>query len=369
MGSSTLFRLPPFFFRLFGVSALLCWPAICQDSIQAPAQDPKPFTWFLAADGYSSISPGGTDSVTLRAFDTHADTFRLNMADLDLDYHGDRFGAHLDAGYGDEVTVMASGDRMRGANTYVPQLFASYRPISGSGLQFDFGKFYTSVGAEVPNAGDNFNYSRSLLFTLGEPLYHFGFRSTIPVTKTFTAGVQLVNGWNDVEDNNRGKTFGFTSSLTESKWGWSQAYMVGPEKRNTTTGKRQLMNEVLTLNPKSSLQSYVELLYGRDKRVGPGADAWYGAAAAVRWNLNERLSLSPRVEYYIDQTGFTSGLAQHLRELTGTVQYKLANFVTARLEYRKDFSNRAFFPRTATGLDNDQATLSLALLVSFKGER
>jgi len=51
----------------------------------------------------------------------------------------------------------------------------------------------------------NWNYSRSLLFALAIPYYHFGVRTSIPIGKYFTGGVQIVNGWNNIGDNNSGK--------------------------------------------------------------------------------------------------------------------------------------------------------------------
>ncbi len=60
----------------------------------------------------------------------------------------------------------------------------------------------------------NWNYSRSLLFAWAIPYYHFGLRTTFPVGAHFTGGVQVVNGWNNIEDNNSGKTVGLTGAFT-----------------------------------------------------------------------------------------------------------------------------------------------------------
>ncbi len=359
-------------FTLIGAFLLAGVPAFCQDGAPGDATTPpakKPFQWSAEFDGYSSGNTDGSGTNQLRAFDVHSNTFRVSMADLGLDYSADHFGAHLDGGYGDAIQIMAATDRLKGPNEYLPQFFVSYKPVKDSGLQIDFGKFYTSVGAEVPDSSVDYNYSRSLLFTLGEPLYHFGFRVSVPVTKTFTAGVQVVNGWNDVEDNNGGKTLGLTTALTEKSWGWSQAFLVGPEKDGTTAGQRQLVNEVFSINPRPSIQSYVEGLYGHDKRVGPGADSWYGAAAATRFAVTKRLSFTPRAEYYVDQTGFTSGTAQHLKELTATAEYRLQSLITSRLEFREDLSNQRFFGPAPNGLHKEQGTVMLALLFSLKGEK
>jgi hypothetical protein len=96
-------------------------------------------------------------------------------------------------GYGEMFRIMNLADAWHGPNRYISQAIFSCKPLAGS-FRLDFGKFYTSAGAEGPETYNNFNYSRSLLFTLGEPYYHFGLRVTVPLTKFFTAGVQRVNG-------------------------------------------------------------------------------------------------------------------------------------------------------------------------------
>jgi hypothetical protein len=82
----------------------------------------------------------------------------------------------------------------------------------------------------------------------------------MPVTKVWTAGVQVVNGWNNVTDNNGGVTIGLTSSLVKPKYTWNTNYYVGPEnsgitKPPTTTpagtqkGYRNLIDTTLLLTP------------------------------------------------------------------------------------------------------------------------
>ena len=89
----------------------------------------------------------------------------------------------------------------------------------------DFGKFVTSAGAEVIEAKDNWNYSRSLLFVNAIPYWHFGARTSMPVSKTETIGFQLVNGWNNVSKSNGGVTGVFTSAFVKPKATWDLNYI------------------------------------------------------------------------------------------------------------------------------------------------
>ena len=59
---------------------------------------------------------------------------------------------------------------------YLKEGYFSYLAPVGKGLQVDVGKFVTPMGAEVIESKDNWNYSRSLLFTWAEPSVQSGLR-------------------------------------------------------------------------------------------------------------------------------------------------------------------------------------------------
>ena len=294
---------------------------------------------------------------------------QLNAAELSLERDGPRFGFRLDAGYGETFRIMNLSDPWGGPNRYISQAYISYKP-AWNGLRLDFGKFYTSIGAESPDSYRNLSYSQSLLSVLGGPFYHFGLRATIPITKSFTAGVQLVNGCNDVRDKNSGKTVGLTSTLTRANWSWSEVYMTGPEKPGINTGYRHLYDSVLTVSPIPRATGYLEGLFAIDRRLGAGSDKWGGAAAAVQFKTSKRTSLSLRAERFNDSTGFNTGTPQHLEGGTVTFDYRPASSVIARTEFRRDWSNRAVFDWGGEPFaSKTQTTMLVALIFSLTHER
>lgn len=293
----------------------------------------------------------------------------LNAAEVTVEREGDRFGFRLDAGYGEMFRIMNLPDPWSGPNRYVSQAYVSYKPLA-NGLRFDIGKFYSPAGAESAETYNNYDYSRSLLFVLGGPNYHFGFRAAIPLSKSWTAGVQVVNGCNDVRDNNSGKTVGLTSTLTRAKWVWTESYMTGPEKPGTNSGFRKLYDSVLTLNPTSWASAYLEALWGMERRISSGKDEWSGVAAAAKFSPWKKYSLSVRGERFNDSTGFNTGTAQHLEEGTLTFDYRPASFLVVRSEYRRDWSDQAVFDRDGKPRSSkSQATSLVGLIFVFKGER
>ena len=212
----------------------------------APAPDaPKPWTMGSIRitgliDGYYSKNfnnPASGNNV-LRNFDVKSNSLTLNMTKISLTHDADPVGFTLDLGFGRAWDVFhATEPSGSGIVNYIPQAFVSFKPQNAGGLQIDFGKFYTSAGAELTENNLTWSYSRGYLYANG-PYYHAGLRVTKPLTKSFSAGVQLVNGWNNVEDNNSGKTLGFTTAWTGSKISWFNSYYTGPEKKGTNQGFR-----------------------------------------------------------------------------------------------------------------------------------
>lgn len=325
-----------------------------------------------AIDGYynwnSNHPASGTSQLLL--YNTEANQFSLNMAKLTVQHDADPVGFRCDFGFGHAFDVLHSIEPAIDSTRYIEQAYISLKPRSMHGLQIDFGDFMTSAGAEVFDTKDNWNYSRSLLYGWAEPFYHFGLRTSMPLGKNFTVGAQLVNGWNNIRDNNSGKTIGLTGAWTTSKLTWSHTYYVGPEKTGTNEGSRKFYNSVLLLTPTPKFNAYVSLDYGQERNLGRYLDRWIGFAAAARYQVTSRVAVSPRVEYFNDATGLNTGVPQRLKEFTFTGELKMAEGLIARLEYRRDNSDVAFFDRGGSAAAvQSQNTVVLGLIGYFGPKR
>ena len=143
-----------------------------------------------------------------------------------------RLGFRTDLDFG-PATEMVHAFEPGGADVFrsFEQAYLSALAPLGKGLQLDFGKFVTPAGAEVIEARDNWNYSRSLLFALAIPYYHVGIRATYPLSDKLSLAGFFVNGWNAGVDNNGGKTFGLQATVKPtSKLSLIQNFLTGPEQ-------------------------------------------------------------------------------------------------------------------------------------------
>jgi hypothetical protein len=301
----------------------------------------------------------------LRNFDVRANSLTLNMAKLVLEHDPAPVGFRIDFGFGRAFDIFHSTEPAGDILDILPQAYASFRPRGAGGLQIDAGKFFTSAGAELTENDTNWNYSRSLIYANG-PYYHSGLRVTKPLGENFTVGVQLLNGWNNVEDNNTGKTLGFTTAWTGEKVSWFQTWYTGPEKTDTNQGFRNFYDTVLTLTPAERAQFALNFDYGTEKRIGGGSDDWIALSGQARFLLTENFSLNPRLEFYYDKDGFITGTAQKIKEFTLTGEYRWAEGVMAKAEYRRDWSDVAFFERGAGGLSKTQSTVLVGIVAWFE---
>jgi len=342
------------------------------DSQQQPPAPAAPAAWSAGpidfsglVDGYYSLNfnhpASGTNN--LRNFDVRANSFSLNMAKLVMEHSADPVGFRVDLAFGRSMELFHLTEPFQngsGVMRNIMQAYVSFKPEKLGGFQFDFGKFVTSAGAELTETHLNWNYSRAFLYANG-PYYHFGARMSKPFGR-WTPGFQLVNGWNNVEDNNSGKTVGITNAFSGKRVSLYNNYYFGPEKTGTNAGYRHFVDTVLLLTPTDKAGFYVNYDYGVDKNEQKPHSHWNGIAFAGRYQVVQHWAFAARYEFYNDINGFITGTRQHLQEFTGTLEYKHPKGFLTRLEYRRDWSNQPYFDR---GNENASAKSQDTLLLGF----
>jgi hypothetical protein len=351
-------------------------------------------------DGYYSFnfnrpnsSLGNFDQINqLYNFNDKTDQFDLSMAKLTLNHDPDPIGAHVDFIYGRANDLINNSGTNTTAPTfvasqlpYLEQAYLSVKPPKAKGFELDFGKYVTSAGAEVIEAMSNWNYSRSLLFVNAIPYWHFGARTSIPVSKTETVGFQLFNGWNNVSKSNGALSGAFTSALVKPKASWFLNYLVGPENPNTASGLRNLIDTTLLLTPPGKFNAYINFDYGQNQdatytcATGPivtcgdnNLNKWYGVAGAFHEQASAKNAIAGRFEWFDDANGaqtLTAPTGNTLYEGTFTYEYKWVEGALMRVEYRIDQSNLQYFNKLANQSSSQQQTLTVAFIAFFGPHR
>lgn len=320
------------------------------ETTQAPASAEPSFFRNLKFSGlvdvyatYNFNRPASRTNA-LHNFDFNSGQFSLNLAEFVIEQPADPVGFRVDIGFGDTMDWIHGADPSTSQTLrHLQQVYMTFKPPSTKNFVIDVGKFVTQHGAEVIETRDNWNYSRSLLFAWAIPYYHFGARARYNFTDTTFLGLHLVNGWNNVLDNNSGKTVGFQLGFSPAK-GVSllQNYMVGTEQPGPNAPRRHLLDTTVTVQANDRLWFLFNYDYGRDELQGDSV-YWTGVAGYVRYALTPRLALITRGEWFSDPDGFSTGTAQRLKEVTATLEAQIHEHMVGRFEYRVDWSDKSVF--------------------------
>jgi hypothetical protein len=340
----------------------------------APAAPAPPSAYHQVGMDFSFLFDGYVDANfnnpssgwnSLRNFDMRSDTLHFNMGKITIDRAPGPVGFHLDVGFGEIFSVIHAADQAPKGLKYIEQAYVDFKPKSWKGVEVDVGEFVSAAGAEVIDVNQNWNYSRSLLFAWAVPYYHFGIRTSFPVGAHFTGGVQLVNGWNNVYASNQGKLIGLNGAYAWKKATWTNVWYGGPERDKNSPGWRNLFDSVVQVNPNDNLSLYLNFDYGRNKNVGPDTAQWTGIAGAARRAVGKKGAITGRVELFDDVNGFSTGLAQTVKEFTLTGEYKFSGWLLSRLEFRDDWSSQPFFEKGQGDTSKNQPTVLLGMVAYF----
>lgn len=328
--------------------------------------------------GYTYNFEGSTTNAG-RIFDEKANTILFDLAQLQFlkepPTGGVGFKLKLSAGetakYIHSLGLgIREGENPNDTSVFdLTEAYVSYVAPLGKGLRFDFGKMVTYFGAEVIEARDNPNYSRSFLFNYAIPFTHTGLKVSYPFSEAISASLHVCNGWDDTDDNNNGKSVGLSLGVTPmEQLSMSFNTMYGPEKTDNNHDERFLFDWVGTIKPVKDLAFILNFDYGTEQHSAPdgGTATWWGIAGIGKYDVNDWFSLALRYEYFDDKDGLRTGAAQKLQEVTFTPEFKITKAVLLRPEYRHDWSDQKVFPNGDNALTKkSQDTIALAIMYTW----
>jgi hypothetical protein len=308
-----------------------------------------------------------------RIFDQEANSFLLDLAQIQFARDAPRGGVgyKLKVSFGETAKyIHAAGLGDPGDAVDLTEAYVNYVAPLGSGLKVQFGKFVTYHGAEVIEARDNFNYSRSFLFNYAIPFTHTGFLVGYTFSPAFTANLYAVNGWDVFNDNNRGKTFGTSFLVTPIEdLTMNLGLMYGPEQSDNSSHDRFLVDWVGTFKATKKLTFVLNADFANEEKDplnGGKNSRWYGVAGYAKYDFTDWFGTSIRAEFFCDKDGVRTGIPQNLTEITITPEFRIVKNLLVRPEYRHDWSNKNGFDSKNTAFTKKtQDTLSVGIMVTW----
>jgi hypothetical protein len=397
-------------FALFGLA--ICMTLVSSRAFAEDPPPPAPKPWYqqitINAFASASYTWNFNDPLsrtnTYRVFDYDHNSFRIDAAEIVLQKavanKGD-FGFRIDVAMGAVARVASSAglfrdpDSGKGLDIDLQQAFASYIIPVGHGLRLDFGKFVTPVGYELIDGYDGYNdnFSRSFMFGYAIAFTHTGFKLSYPFSDKFAASVALINGWDNVVDNNAAKSFFVNFAITPiAPLGIYLTYLGGPERSDSNSDFRNLIDLVVTaqVHSKLKLAFNADYAYEVGGRLGPdpsiplgttdaaplislGSAQWFAMALYIRAQIHARFALIARGEIFWDldamrlpvPAGASFG-NQRVMEATLTGEVRLTDAIILRPEFRIDGSDhKVFEDKSGIAPKSYQPTLAINALYVF----
>lgn len=312
----------------------------------------------------------------LRVFDTEHNNFNVNLLDVIVQKPTagpGSWGFRADLDFGEDPATFQATGFADGDNFELQQAYIDWIAPVGDGLRLRLGKFVTNHGAEVIESADNWNTSRSFLFGFAIPFTHTGLMATYTFFEQLELDAGIVNGWDNVDDNNDAKTFhGMLKWTASDQFNISVTGTYGAEQAGKDKDMRGLVTLLATIAPWENWTFMLDLDYGTEANAAVGALAgqdanWFGAAAYARYQIAPTWYAAARGEYFNDDEGARMGtVGQHVWEGTITLGWKPIDPAEVRLEYRNDWAEEAVFDQgEGLGGETDQGTISLEAIYRF----
>lgn len=289
------------------------------------------------------------------------DELNLNLATLGVSLAPEPVGFRFLLGMGTGVEVLHAGEPVGVALgpdvwRFLQQASVSY---ATGPLTLEAGVYPSHIGFESFQSQLNWTYTRSWMGEFS-PYYQTGLKGTWKFDDTWSAQLHLLNGWQNIGENNRGKALGTQVAYAGKRLSASFNTFIGEESGDAL---RLFADGVATWKVTEAFSVGLTADVGRQEREAADAALWYAAGANARVQLTKPVALAARAEFFTDEEGVISGAAQTLVEGTLTLEVKPAEYLVLKLEARHDRSDADVFCSSRTTEEGTPVLVSTQTLV------
>jgi hypothetical protein len=196
-------------------------------------------------------------------------------------------GTYVEANYAAESPVMQ----------HVYEAYAGFRPLRNTWL--DVGIFTSHLGFESAISKDNWTLTRSIMAE-NAPYFQSGARFTVETSPKLTLTALVLNGWQNIRENNRGKAVGTQVQWKPSaKWLLNSSTFLGNEQPADSARRLRYFHDFyVTYAATKSLSLAAVFDIGQQQAPARKADTWHAGSAFVRYAFAPRWTAAARAEYY-----------------------------------------------------------------------
>lgn len=283
--------------------------------------------------------------------------FNINLAFIEASLNTEKTRGRLAIQYGNSVTKNYSGEPTDGSTSGPNDAKALQEAYVGKKIGentwIDAGIFFGNIGIESWISRDNMTYTRSLISEY-TPYYSTGVRFEHILSSTETIQVQLLNGWQNISENNHGKalTFQYKNKVRQDLTLIYNNFLGDEEVVSTSPRFRSYHNFVIDYVLSDNWRFLSGFDFGhQSQQENDGVDGWFATSLNLQQKLDMMNSLTYRVEYYNDhhQANVSTNTNNGFEVISSSVNYdyKFDDYTMWRTELRGFYSKDEIYPTGA----------------------
>lgn len=324
---------------------------------------------------------GAIGNNPIRFFDNSDNSFYVHNVMLQLERLATKdmiVGYHIELQAGQHMQIVEGS--VVGLQEAWIQIMA---PVGPNGLDIRVGKLATLIGYEVHEPTNNLNYSRGVVWAQMQPISTTGVRGTMSFVEQFAVTIGFSNGLNPsgsdfFVDQDHGKMFELQAMLKPIKdLMVALTLNVGNDTANisASTHDRFYLFDIVVAYVMDKLTLALDFsTASAEGAIGVRRAPLRGCAVYGKYQVTDVFSTGARIEYYSDGKGLNpalnpggagdSGDGARIVTLTLTQEFKVAQHLIVRIEFRHDNSNQHTFLRDDKAARGDN-TLAFEALLPF----
>ncbi|MCZ8134364.1 MAG: porin [Algoriphagus sp.] len=251
--------------------------------------------------GYDFSRPQSGDIPYFVSMNRHNEA-NINLAFLDVRYTSDRIRGRFVPGFGTYMNANYSNEK--GSLKNLVEASAGYRISKTKDIWVDFGILGSPYTNESAISRDHLMYTRSFAPEY-VPYYLSGAKVSIPISEKLSAYLYLLNGWQQIQDQNRGKAIGTQLEYrpdNKNLFNWN-TYFGDERSTNRPNDRMRAFSDIYWIHD-SGNWDFTSCLYGgfqNNKTDRFNEEVfWWQANFIARYSFTEKVSLSGRLEYFSD---------------------------------------------------------------------
>ncbi|MET0286596.1 MAG: porin [Polyangiales bacterium] len=316
-----------------------------------------------------------------------ADGFSLAFAGVDVNYATEKFGATISLRFGPGTNRFYAANMSDFGIENMTQAFLTYKPTDK--LTLDLGQFGTIYGAEVLESWRNVNYSRGALYYAMQPFWHTGLRAKYQFSDAFAVNAMVVNGVNNLYENNKSPSLGIQALLTPSDaFSFALGYLGALNPRDDSNGTFQNFFDAVATVTAGNFKVVANADLNLYQNAGDSdTHNFWGVSIAPAYAFTESFGVGLRYEHLQDSAnqwlmarnkiaydsenennGFIAANKSVLNTLTATLDIKpvpgyAANFIL-RPEFRYEIAGDNYFYNKDNELSKNFWSVHLGAVVT-----